>query len=88
MKSILRIVIILVASAIVSGITWAIVEAGDTSTTLETSGEVTEAATSRLVNYQKENFRKGNCLDGVWVVGVMGKPWRANFPALKPSGIL
>ena len=39
MKSILRIVIILVASAIVSGITWAIVEAGDTSTTLETSGE-------------------------------------------------
>jgi len=39
MKTVLRIVIILVASAIISGITWVIVEAGEPSSTVESTGE-------------------------------------------------
>jgi hypothetical protein len=39
MKTFLRIVIILAASAIISGITWVIVEAGDGSLTMENTGE-------------------------------------------------
>jgi hypothetical protein len=39
MKTALRIVIILVASAIISGITWVIVEAGEPSSTVESTGE-------------------------------------------------
>ena len=39
MKTILRIVIILIASAIISGITWVIVEASEPSSTLENTRE-------------------------------------------------
>ncbi len=39
MKTTLRIVIILIASAIISAITWVIVEAGEPSSTVESTGE-------------------------------------------------
>jgi hypothetical protein len=39
MKTILRIVIVLVASAVISGITWVIVDTGGTSASIESTGE-------------------------------------------------